>query len=343
MKAPNKNTQKILATLAFLSAVGVGLRQVQGALSEHHLNNLLVASSREDRHSDDSAKDPARKQRAWRLYSLWMARDRQNVAPQLIPYLDDEYIQIRLSAARMLGRLESPKGLLPLQKTQARANQNQVDPITVKLALGRIGAHNLKGKAKFAALAKSVGLSLDEADRLTAKYVAAWSRANGSSSETITREFVELLYSMGKQKQDITAIAQRLTLYPAQRLQLQASHVSSRQEVELILSYLVQLDVVTPRDGELTNHMMRVGPIANHLLVARLARDAQQGRPIKHSGYSELLRAAALSNDPRVPDLLQKFCSNPNSDVAGYAHVTRMMAQHRADLASPLSPYPPLP
>ena len=136
----------------------------------------------------DPVKLPARKERAWKLYQLWLARHERDVTQEVIPFLQDEYGPLRNSAACLLGRLENPAAEQPLQE------------LNYRIEVARNRTRNLKGRAKVTAFANEMGLSFDQVVQLTEKLRAERLRSQGSGSkgEEIVKELVDMLYMMGK-------------------------------------------------------------------------------------------------------------------------------------------------
>lgn len=341
---------KVASALLGGTLLLVGINHVR---SEAQLNDLVKHKvESHGRHGYDAAKESARKERAWQLYQLWLARETRNIAPQVTPFLQDEYGPLRQSAARILGRIESPQAEAPLREALSLSEQGRavakgryIPPVVLKLALGRIGSRGLKGKVKVAAVVKEVGLSFDEAVQLTGKVKQAQSKANGSEGEKIDKEVVDTLYHMGRSGENITPIMKQLGLYPSQRVLLQSSLLPQDRAVESILDYLIQLDVATPWDGELaqvylvsSKSSVKDGIV--EFLMALKAGKKQHGR----RGFVALFRAAALTGDPRVLPLLKHFDEkDKNPIVHHYAMGARMNAQHIGDWSSPYAPMAPLP
>ncbi len=104
-----------------------------------------------------------RNQRARQLYAIWMTRQQRDadaVAAEIVPYLRDEDGNIRISAARCLGKLESVVGEAALSQQQQEmeslyrqqkseeANKIGIGSFTaLKIMRGRIASRGLRGRA----------------------------------------------------------------------------------------------------------------------------------------------------------------------------------------------------
>ncbi len=334
----------IAATLSILLIGGVvGVNWVR---SESYLNSLLKVAS-EAEHSFDPVQEPARKQRAWRLYKLWLVHDKRDIVPQVAPFLQDEHWLLRQNAARILGRIESAKAESLLQETLTAVEQGRattpINPEALQLALARSRSRGLKGQAKLAAFAKGMGLSFNEAIRLTEKVHAAWAKANGSVGQKLVKEMVDMLYVMGKRGEDIKPLVERLNLHPAQQVLLQGATLPPDQEAKLIVDYLTQLNVGTPDDLELAQfYLVSLKPQATEMIMQRL-QEIKDGRvQYGRRGYAALFLAAALIRDARVVPLLKHFAKSPDRPMSHYANMALEHFEFMGQWSSPRCPWPPL-
>lgn len=342
------NLRQIFVALACVAALGIGVRLVQSARSAARLSSLLTPGASAHQHEYDPAKEPARKERAWKLYQLWLARHERNVTAEVLPFLQDEYAILRNNAARILGRLENPAAEPHLQKlltaVQQKGARGLVSPVS--LALARNRSRGLKGRVKVAAFAQGMGLSFDEAVLLTEKVRASRSMKGRTTGERIVKEMVDMLYMMGKRGEDIEALVEHLTLHPAQQVLLQAAGLPPDEEAKLIVDYLTKLNVVTLPDVELTQlYLPSLGSHATEAVVQRL-EELKEGRVQLGNGYpgwSNLFRAVEWSGDPRALALLKHFQKNGDSPwVRHYASQARRQMEHLEDWSSPFSPTPPM-
>lgn len=343
-------TKKTLATLTVVALLAVGTSSVQSARSEARLNSLLAEGTAAQHDGYDPAKEPARKARAWRLYQLWLVRDKRDITVQVVPFLQDEYWVLRHNAVRILGRTESRVAERHLQKLLTDEPQGKTgkgkrfNPDGLRLALARNRSRGLKGRAKLTAFAKGMGLSFDEAVRLTQKVRAEVSKGNsrGSQGEKTVREMVDMLYMMGKKGENIGPLVGQLTLHPAQKVLLQGAAMPPSQEAKQIVDYLTMLNTVAYEDMELSQfYLMSLGSSAIEVVVQRL-REIKAGRSqVGKRGYTELFKVIAWSGDPRGLALLKHFEKSDDRWIRHYASLSREHMKFLGKWSSPFSPNPP--
>lgn len=327
--------QKGLCTLAAVCLMLLGINYIR---SERVLNGLLAQEQ-----GRLSAQRRTPQQRAmWlkqnrRLADLWLARQQRDVTPDLLPLLKSADADIQRRVVRALGRLESPKAQKPLELLLKQGRQNQgALTTTLKLALGRVKGHNLKGQAKVEAVAQSVGLSYAQVARLSQKVNAPRSQAQGTKGDEIVDEFIDLLYFMGKYGQNIHLLSRKLTLNPAQRVVLKAASLSTNQEITLILDYLSTVDVEGDDDSGLADrHLLQLGASANNQLVLRL-KDVKQNpdKYVQHNGYVFLFRAASKTGDARAQAALKQIESDFEQDFQKAPNSPRGWAYFFAEQSS---------
>lgn len=337
--AQRRLTAFACAGLAILTA-----HSVQSVRSDRHLDSLLTEGVVNHQHNYDPVKEPARKARAWRLYQLWLVRDKRDVTPQIVPFLKDEYWLLRYNAARILGRTESPVAERHLQKLLTAAQRNKasrpVDPAALRLALARNRTRGLKGQAKLTAFAKGMGLSFDEAVRLPAKLGAERlkGRGAGSQGEKITREMVDMLYTMGKRGENTRPLVGRLTLLPAQRVLLQGVGLSPDQEAKRIVNYLANLNTITPGDMELTQlYLPSLGIHATQAVVQRLGETKGGRVSLGGEGRSALIDAVRWNSDPRALALLKSLRKSDDPWVRNFAAEMPKQIKLLGNWSSPFS------
>lgn len=287
------------------------------------------------------------------LAHVWQSRHRQKVLPKIESYLQDRSWPIRVSAVRALGWLEEPSSVPALRKIEQRINSGQETQVgieTVKMAVGRIEARDLKGKYKLEKVAKSVGLSWQEVARLSQRVNAPASARDryavaGSSAVGIVRDFVDLLYEMGKQGQDIQPFAKQLTLLPSQQVYLNAANRTVEQEIDEILAYGLQPDRFGPiTDGAeelLKDHLVGLGEPAADALIEKLqdvaeAPTKQFSNPDVQRGYVNLFRAVANLEDKRVIPLLKILSQSRHRWLSYYA--AQSLSNMEQGLTSPAIP-----
>jgi hypothetical protein len=252
--------------------------------------------------------------------SMWKARDERDVAAELLPFLSDPSENLRVRAVRALGHLESAQAEAPLQALldksgKARGPQYEavrgVASVTLRLALGRIRSREQKGEPRIAALAKSVGLTPAELVGLSQRINSRQGRYDaGSAADQIVEEIVDALYAMIKRGDNVSGVVKRLTLNPAQRVKLETAALPPEQEVEMLLDYLEQREIVTGDEMELGKHLSGMGPQAANQVLARLEQMQQQPKQIKGRGYSVLFDAVAEMKGPEALPLLRRFEQN---------------------------------
>jgi hypothetical protein len=229
---------------------------------------------------------------------LRQAKRQQDITRDLIALMADPVQVLRIHAARELGRLECTAAEPQLAKlathadrkiqkikniAEAREASSQMDydrlqaiPFpTLQLALGRIRARNLKGRAKIDALCQSVNLTFTDVVKLSQKVnsdnsMERW-QACGSMGQEIVDEVVDLLYAMRKHGENVDSEVAQLKLNSAQDVQLRGALLPNEKEVELIITYLSQRNRVSGSDDQLaTYHLASLGghvaPLLNRFM-----------------------------------------------------------------------------
>jgi len=240
-------TKKLAAAAALLGVI------VTGALWTRSEMKVRAYTQQSEEHGDRSVLPPEQRAaailRGRKFERIWSERNQRNVTAELIPFLDDPLDSLRLQAVQALSELEDPQAEAPLQalldKIQQAKSQSQRAPVAgvpevnLRLALGRIRSRDLKGEKRITSMAQSVGLSLEELAR-----VSQQTNSNGgsqmpeSSGDQIVESIVDTLHSMAKRGEDVSSIANRLALNPAQARKVKAASLPSDQEVTAILDYL---------------------------------------------------------------------------------------------------------
>jgi hypothetical protein len=257
----------------------------------------------------------------------WLARHERNVTSEIIPFLDDPDEKLRERAAKALGRLEDPGGEAPLQKKLEQVEKistaggyreiHGVPAYVLRLALGRIRAHNLKGREKLDKIAADVGLTYDKVLELTqqletslkSKRPLERQKAERSLANEISLEFVDILYTMGKQGENIEALeSERMAVGPAIEMKLKGATLPLDQEIEVILDYATQ-----PHGGAFDeSYLVELGPRATEKIIERLKEIHRD--PRKYNcyapgavGHAHFFRAAAMTNDRRMIPYLKQI------------------------------------
>lgn len=296
----------------------------------------------------------AARQQAYRFQSLRLASSQRDIANEVITHLHDpDAPALRLRAVKLLGRLETPKAEAPLEALDALSKEDEAElrkhPNTSKewqslpfgthhtlhLALGRIRARNLRGRAKVEAVAKEVGLSWGEVVRLSYKVndPVEGRYASSTPGYEIVDEIVDVLYTMGKRGENIGSFANTLTLREAQKIKLQGASLQLEQEVKLILDYLSLIDIERSGDADLGEHLVDLGPQAAELLLQRLGNMKKYPRQYpQHLGHIFLFRAAANFGDHRFLPLLRYFENSDNLVLRGDAVRTRERLEKQLEL-----------
>jgi hypothetical protein len=291
-----KKSKKLFAALACITMLAVAAhyasrrveplaKQIVPGESEskakRYLNSLLIGGP-SDCVVYEPSKEPSRKERAWKLYQLWLARHERDVTKEVIPFLQDEDGLLRNTAARLLGRLENPAGEQPLQE------------LNYRIEVARNRTRGLKGRAKVTAFANELDLSFDQVVQLTEKLRVERlkGRGNGSEGEKIVKELVDMLYVMSKRGESIEPLVQNMTLLPAQRILLQGAALPPEKEAQLIVDYLSKLDTVTTEDYELALfYLPSLGVISTDVMIRRLEQMKESPSRWGRHGYVTLFRA----------------------------------------------------
>jgi hypothetical protein len=342
----------IIAVILIVTTSAIGARHQH---RESVLNDLARAElRREDEPFVDSKDKDLWSKRNRRFAEIWLARKARNVTEEILPYLDDPFYPTRVAAVRAIGRLEDPhaepslKAKLDLlskdkDKIVTHGDRARMIPATtLQFAIGRIQSRDLKGRAKVEALAKSMGLTWAEVGELSYKCNGRFKGAHaaaGSPAIEIVREFVDVLYRMGKKGENIEPLANSLTLSPAQQVQIKAAKLSTEEEITLILDYAVSLKGVGGDSEHLIEeHLMDLGPRANEMLRKKLEdiKEHPERYPDDEYGTGRvtLLRAAGLSNDQRMLPLVKYFASSSNKWTRYDARRARDQIEHLSAIPS---------
>lgn len=304
----------------------------RGRYGNADMNKLLQALpdyKHRTRHRNE-AEERAWLERNWRFANLWLARKEKDIVPEIIPFLDDPDEDLRERAAKALGRLGDVRAEAPLQQKLEQVQQIQsstndeagrmVPEQTLRLALGRIRARDLKGQAKLDKVAESVDLTYAGVARLAQLIQAQYKsenpderrQAGEGQGAAVVLEFVDLLYAMGKNGENIENFEPtRLAFGPALAMKLKAATLPLEQEIQLILDYTAQ-----PKGGAFDpSYLVGLGPRATEMIVQRLAdmhRTPQQYNLNTRGavGPTYLFDAAAMTGDPRVIPLLQQIVTD---------------------------------
>ncbi len=329
MKKQRLNIRRFsIATIALTSFFGA-----QRVFTEFKLQNL----TRERSHAAalpqfQNAQDreiwmSAAQKRNRRFAQLWLERQQRDISTELLDYVDDPALVLRTRAVRALGRLESREAEAPLQTLLAQAADSQVKSheaelpsITLKLALARIKARSLTGQSKLDAISDSVGLSWREILLLSNKVNADNGYKDATDGEEIIGEIVALLYTMGKEGEDIRSFATALKLSPAQEVLIQAASISTEQEIKLILERLSHPKGTRGGAYLLADHLVGLGPIAIDLALERLQDMLKHPENYQQQlGYKMMFRPVSLAADRRALPLLQQFEKSKNPYIKDQA------------------------
>lgn len=265
--------------------------------------------------------------------AIWMARHERDVTQEILPYLQDPIANLRERAAQALARLEAPVAEAPLEELRQRTERGKAQakgdfykfggayPVVADIALSRVRSRKLRGEARVAAVAESVGLSWGEIIRLSQKVKEREHHIYEprNAGQEIIEEMVSLLYVMGKKGENIRPLASRLALNPAQQVKLQAASLSLDEEINLMLDYLSGPVIGRAENYELAKkHFAGLGPRAAQLLAQRLADPS-----FSPKSPTMIFDAALAIHDPRFVPLLQRFEKDPNPRICHPASQVR--------------------
>lgn len=275
----NTRKLKLIAASAVACTVGVAYLVNAGGVryGNADMNRLLRASPHFKQPSSYRTVEERQAwlEHNWRFANLWLARNEQDIVPEIIPFLDDPDKDLRERAAKALGRLEDVRAEEPLQQKLEQGQKTHAAPDsigaadipsqTLKLALGRIRARDLEGKAKLNKVAESVDLTYQGvgllAQQLGAKYhsqdPSERRAASGSAAKGIVLEIVDVLYAMGKNGENIAGLKDdNLAFGPAIAMKLKAATLPLDQEIQLILDYSAK-----PKGGAFNeSYLVELGP-----------------------------------------------------------------------------------
>ena len=333
--------RKVSIATGLFATCAFGAWQVK---TEIKLHGLLQRPA----HANVKRRTPQQRE-AWskqnnRLAELWIERNQRDVAPALLQLLQqsgDEDIKRRV--VRALGRLESAQALPKLQamakklrsSEMASEAQNSNHPFadefmrkalfpTLPLSIGRIEARNLKGQAKLNAVAKSVGLSWSEVVRLSQKVNAPKSYAQGTPGDEIVEEVVDVLYHLGKQKQNAQALAKSLKLSPAQNTLIQVAPLSTEEEIRYLVDYFSRLKLLNGDNYQLIDHTRSLGSRVNEIVTERLLEMKRNPQLYpQRVNYKALFNVASGNNEQRSLKLLKQFEQNSSVYIREKARAAR--------------------
>lgn len=260
----------------------------------------------------------------WRYLRVWFGRDQHDVSGEITEFLDPSDTQLAVRASRALARLERPGAESALKETQQHLTpfKKQFLEIPLRSALARIQTRQLRGSTRIEAVSRDFDLSLNGLAELSRRVNAPKAMLGGTKGAQILEEIVDLLYSMADRGENIDRIVQRLTLHPAHMTRLRAAPLPVKQEAQMILDYLSQVEMQTGPDNDLANvYLIELGPQVNDVIVKALEDVARH--PEKYSGrkpnpsypgshfeqqsYRSIFEAAASSGDERTVPLFQQI------------------------------------
>lgn len=318
-----------LCLLAFLSVTGLFNR----------IRNEVVVKpflSQSEGHSDEIGFSSAEERKAGnQKYStfcgLWTRRHEREVGAEMLPYLNDKVYGMRWRTIQALGRLEyvgAEASLQTLNKSNPAAKPvsdeagipalvgGKFYPV-LPLAIGRIQAHDLKGKARVEKVCQSVGLSFAQVALLSQKLRKTGKRnVSGTPGEQVVKEIVDLLYTMRREGQEIDSFAGQMYLLPAQKVLLQGASLSIDEEIRLILDHASCIEFTSNSKRTLiVDHLLGLSPRAADAVFQKLSDTTKNRKNYSAACCSLLCQAAAAMNDPRAIPLLKELESDANPDV----------------------------
>ena len=288
---------------------------------------------------------------------LWRERKTRGITPQLLEFLNDPTMGIREHAARALGVLERPEGEKPLvaelQKwkeyeeklrhspTTLRPQEepNFISKFTLKLSLGRIRSHKLKGRAKLDCIAKEFGFDYESIAQMSQELgqqlrnpdTIQRQLAARSQAYPLSTEFLKTLYVMGVQGQNLKAFrAERFAFGPLNEVVFRASTASPKERINLFVDY-----ATTAKGGEnVAAYLANLGPSATDAILQRLqelqrhpeACDAKNLKPTTPPVGYALFLSAVVADDVRARPVLEQLKSHPNLWIREFAGKAQMAA-----------------
>ena len=289
------------------------------------------------------AEKAAFDQRARRLGQLWLARRKRNVTLELVRMLQAERTAVlRERLVIALGRLEDPQALESLEQMRSGKEQNsfklRVSPFRLQLAIGRIRARNLRGKAKVNAVAKAVGMTWPKLKTTSASLRADLQTPEAAyaikkDERFILEEFYDLFYRMGKNGEDIRALGafdlqiwgtdtnkMPEALYSYSQTLLNVASLSDAQEVKFWLSRATP-PKKSPFDP---SHLLDLGPTVPtelKLYLREVAAKAKTNPKImaRTRAYQSAFEAASFTGDTSYLPLLRPFLNTNEKWTRIYA------------------------
>lgn len=277
--------------------------------------------------------------RARKFGTLWLNRNQRRISPELLQMLNAEpTVQLRERIVIALGRLEDPasapslRKLLTVAEAEARnpvsaPQRDKIAPFRIRLALGRIGAKNLRGLAKLNQISRSLGTNWTGIQKMAAQTKTKLHnkrtrrQAQNSQDRFIVEEFYDVIYKMGKQGQPIQSFgADNLkiwdedpsqmpdALYSHSQALMQAARLSETEEVKFWLNR------AAPPNRTLFDpaHLLDLGPTVKPELMRALkltlaiAKANPKALPMTVPQRA-MFSAAAATGDRQFLPILKQF------------------------------------
>ena len=279
------------------------------------------------------------------LANIRRLKNQPEAVSKLLPYLHHPVKELRAEAVRMLGQLGSPAAEEPLVQMVAELDKaiaaktpvtSSMPPaVPLRMALARIRTRELKGEERFKAVAAEMGVTQNELATLSQQVNGPeYSWMQDTYNATLVQEFVDLLYDMAQQGEQIDTLVQPLTFTPAQKVMLQAAPLPLEQKFDFLLKSLNDPKVFFTQNGELIDSIVNDGPAGVDLLMQRLQDMQTNPEQYKRTAllvYQLLFRVAARTGDPRALPLLKEFEVNPKilASIREEARQAREQLEHR--------------
>jgi len=311
-----KHRKRFAAVGLICAAVFVIVPRIR---TETQMNGLLQSSSAREKASAPAAvkvdaNGKSFTERHELFNRLWLNRHKRDVTSDLLGFLKDSNLYLKSQAVRALGRNEksgAEKALIDLLKrvkNERDESREGVTRTTIQLALGRIRSSGQKGGVKLETVASNIGFSYKQVLSLIHRvndklHTPANAReAKGSSAYDIELEFLDLLYSMRRNGEDISSLGiAEYERIPAFKMRLDHANLSSAKEIENILNYACTPDSY----GFNVSYLLGISPQASNAILAKLQEMLKnpEGCNLDSKtslGFMSIFRAAGKTQDKRI-------------------------------------------
>lgn len=308
-------------TTVLMSSFGCEERALSGAVAPEGIEKGSAGVE---------AANKARRTGLKTLRTLWAQRKGRDITTRVLPLLRSSSGAVRKRATVMLGRLEDPRALKPLEAMRSQApsqglmQSREMASGTLypelPLAIGRIKARDLSGQRKMNTVLSEVGLS-------SGGLVSLASRINEDKygwkylGNQVIEEAVDVLVKEKRRGRDVNQLISSLTLRPGQAVLLQAVSASSTTEAERLLDYMARARIVGGDETLVTENVLDLQLPPKVVLDKISAKLHDRTRYPNPFGLAAVLGDMAVQKDKRALTMLQVLAKDKSRGT------TRQVAQ----------------